>query len=444
VNDGLMENDPVSLTRATMRSRIGNTLCSIVLCLPWAVPSAVAEQTQAAAVAAPNIYVGDYWDKKLREQREAIQRNLDNIDLVFVGDSITDAWGNGGSEVWSKYFAPLKALNLGLGGDQTQHVLWRLQNGQLEGYKARLFVVMIGTNNSHPPAEVAQGIKAILDEIKHRQPQANILLLGIFPRGERPEPKAAEVNRLIATLEDDTVRYLDITSTFLEPDGSISKEVMWDHLHLAPKGFELWAKAIEQPVRELMATSNASVLAGPGPYKKLASVAAQLKSGTGYGKVLKMLAQKAAGKDAALAEEAARMSEAITSGGTRNLDAALALAATDPLHALPRLDRIAGQFAGHEIGTKAKEAADRLRKDPKVGLEIKADEAVRKLQALEMMLRTDATARDPTSDAFRRLNARPLESLVAGCRQLIARFPGTAGARKAEEILGRYLEQRAE
>lgn len=114
----------------------------------------------------------------------------DTIDLVFVGDSITDGWRSGGQSVWQKYFAVHKALNLGISGDRTEHVLWRLQHGELDGYKARLFVIMIGTNNGDSPPDVAEGIKAIIAEIKGKQPQANILLLGMFPRGEKATPDA--------------------------------------------------------------------------------------------------------------------------------------------------------------------------------------------------------------------------------------------------------------
>jgi lysophospholipase L1-like esterase len=116
-----------------------------------------------------------------------IKKMHGTINLVFVGDSITDGWRGTGASVWQKSFAAHKALNLGISGDRTEHVLWRLQHGELDGYEARLFVIMIGTNNGDPAPDVAEGIKAILAEIRGKQPQANILLLGIFPRGEKPD-----------------------------------------------------------------------------------------------------------------------------------------------------------------------------------------------------------------------------------------------------------------
>jgi lysophospholipase L1-like esterase len=179
------------------------------------------------------------------------------INLVFVGDSITDGWRGGGKTVWQKHFAPYKALNLGISGDCTQHVLWRMKNGELDDYKARLFVIMIGTNNGGDSApDVATGIQAIIKEIKTKQPFARILLLGIFPRSENPDPariKNDEVNKLIAKFEDGkSLKYLDIGDKFLNADKSMSKDIMPDFLHPNLKGYEIWAKAIDDVVRQML------------------------------------------------------------------------------------------------------------------------------------------------------------------------------------------------
>ena len=182
------------------------------------------------------------------------------IDLAFVGDSITRRWrGEGNKEVWDKYWGSYKAVNMGIGGDATQNVLWRLNNGQLDGYQARVFVVMIGTNNcwgeKPVPADVAAGVKAILNLIQSKQPQAKILLLSILPTGDKPnpgrEPRAA-INGLISKFQGGPVHYMDISAKFLEPDGTISKDVMPDSLHLAPKGYEIWSEAIKDKVKELL------------------------------------------------------------------------------------------------------------------------------------------------------------------------------------------------
>lgn len=195
-----------------------------------------------------------WWNGNCERIMTDIKKSGGEIDVAFVGDSITARW-NGDS--WNKHWGSYKAVNMGIGGDRTQNVLWRLQNGQLDGYKAKLFVVMIGTNNCDKktaPADVAAGIKAIIELLKTKQPQAKILLLGIFPRGEKPNPgrdKIAAVNDLISKYEGGAVHYRDIGAKFLQPDGTISNEVMKDFLHLGTKGYDIWAEAIQAKVKEL-------------------------------------------------------------------------------------------------------------------------------------------------------------------------------------------------
>ncbi len=191
------------------------------------------------------------------------QRIKDNPDaqLLFIGDSITQGWeGNGAKEVWQKYYGHRKAVNIGIGGDRTQHVLYRLQNGNLEGVKPKAAVVMIGTNNSNgednSPQQIAEGVKTIVKELRTREPQMKILLLGIFPRGENMNPqrgKIAQVNQVIQKLDDGQhVFYLDIGHKFLEDDGTLSATIMPDYLHLTPKGYEIWAAAIEEKLASLL------------------------------------------------------------------------------------------------------------------------------------------------------------------------------------------------
>ena len=179
------------------------------------------------------------------------------IDLVFIGDSITDGWRGRGKPIWDKAFGAYNPLNLGISGDATQHVLWRVQNGELDGYKAKLFVVMIGTNNGSPADTVANGIQAIIKEIQTRQPQAKILLLGIFPREEKPgarRKKNEDTNAIIAKWDNGkTLRYLDIGEKFLDEDKStLPKSIMPDSLHPNAKGYQIWADAISGTVKEMM------------------------------------------------------------------------------------------------------------------------------------------------------------------------------------------------
>jgi beta-glucosidase len=187
-----------------------------------------------------------------------------NIDLAFIGDSITRRWrGEGNKEVWNKYWGSYRAVNMGIGGDRTQNVLWRLKNGQLDGYQARVFVVMIGTNNcwgsKTVPEDVAAGVKSVVDLIQTKQPKSKILLLSILPVGEKPNPgrKSRDaINKLIAKFHGGPVEYLDISAKFLEPDGAISKNVMPDFLHFAPKGYEIWSEAINNKVKALLAETE--------------------------------------------------------------------------------------------------------------------------------------------------------------------------------------------
>jgi lysophospholipase L1-like esterase len=181
-----------------------------------------------------------------------------NIDLLFLGDSITTGWAGGGKDIWQRSYAPSNAANFGIGGDRTQHVLWRIENGEVDGIKPKVAVLMIGTNNSgsNTADEIADGVKLIVRRLREKLPDTKILLLGVFPRGEKPNPtrdKLAEVNEKIASLNDGKmITYLDIGKQFLNDDGTLSKEIMPDFLHLTPKGYQIWADAMEPTLWKLL------------------------------------------------------------------------------------------------------------------------------------------------------------------------------------------------
>jgi beta-glucosidase len=171
--------------------------------------------------------------------------------LLFVGDSITEGWG--GQPVWNEVFAPFRAANFGIGGDTTSNVLWRLQHGAAGRLEPKAVVLLIGTNNfwvnKDEPADVVEGIKAVVGLLRASFPSARILLLGIFPRDEQPDGesrlKVEAVNRQLPALADgEHVFVHDIGRVFLEPDGRISKTIMPDFLHLSPEGYRRWAEAI--------------------------------------------------------------------------------------------------------------------------------------------------------------------------------------------------------
>lgn len=198
-----------------------------------------------------------WWNGNYERINKDLKDAGGNIDIGFIGDSITARWR--GSESWTKHWGDFKAVNMGIGGDSTQIVLWRLQNGQLDGYKAKIFVVMIGTNNlwgrNAKPEDAAAGVKAIVDLVKEKQPQAKILLMSLLPVGEKPSSGRelrAEVNKIIKTYEGGAVTYMDVYDKYLQPDGTISKDDMHDFLHLAPKGYDIWAEAITPKIKEIL------------------------------------------------------------------------------------------------------------------------------------------------------------------------------------------------
>jgi lysophospholipase L1-like esterase len=197
----------------------------------------------------------------MRHQEFLAVAQAGNIDLLFVGDSITDWWRQDqrGKPEWDKTWAPLKAANFGIAGDTTQGVLWRMQNGELEGFHAKLIVLMLGTNNlrRNEIADIAAGDAAIVAEFRKRQPQAKVLLLGVFPRGAATDnPLRTMIKELNGHLEkladNNNVFYMDIGDKFLAPDGSLPTDVMPDGLHPNLKGYGIWAAATEARVKELM------------------------------------------------------------------------------------------------------------------------------------------------------------------------------------------------
>jgi len=183
-----------------------------------------------------------------------------NVDLIFIGDSITHGWEGKGKAVWEKYYTKRNAVNLGIGGDRTQHVLWRLDNGNIKNISPKVAVVMIGTNNSgngrNSAEEMIDGVTAVIEKLRAKLPKTEILLLDIFPRGQRinaQRGKILQVNQVLSRLDSRPhVTFLRIGQNFVSPDGSIAKDIMPDFLHLTPNGYEIWAKSIEPTLARLM------------------------------------------------------------------------------------------------------------------------------------------------------------------------------------------------
>ena len=211
--------------------------------------------------------------EKRHESFNAISKKGE-AQLVFLGDSITHGWdGAKGKAIWEKCWAPMKAANFGIGGDRTEHVLWRLDHGNFDGLKPKAIVLMIGTNNTGHQGraqkeldgavyqctaqQTADGVKAILGKLKAKCPTAKILLLAIFPRGANNEDRMRQQNEATNAIikgfaDDKTVFFMDIGPKFLQPDGTLSREIMPDLLHPNEKGYEIWTEAIQAKVKELM------------------------------------------------------------------------------------------------------------------------------------------------------------------------------------------------
>jgi beta-glucosidase len=192
------------------------------------------------------------------------RRQQGPIGLLFLGDSITEGWGwtPQSQAIYDRAFGRWHPADFGIGGDQTQHVLWRLDNGEVDGLKPKVVVLMIGTNNiGYPEKDIESGVRTIVADIHQRMPQAKLLLLGIFPRGTDPHDphtaemreKIAHVNADLAKLDDGRhTRFLDLGSHFLQPDGTLPTSLFPDQLHPNPAGYQIWADAIEPVLQQMM------------------------------------------------------------------------------------------------------------------------------------------------------------------------------------------------
>ena len=201
----------------------------------------------------------EWWRNRQRDKNELAKAG--NVDLAFIGDSITQGWEGAGKDVWEDYYGSCrKPINFGFGGDRTEHVIWRLTHGNLSGIDPKVAVVMIGTNNTghamQDPEQVAEGIEDILEILKERKPDTKVLLLGIFPRGRTPYDEMrlnnVAINQIIRRFADgERVHYMDVGNVFLNADGYLPAEIMPDALHLNAAGYKLWAEAMEKKLSEL-------------------------------------------------------------------------------------------------------------------------------------------------------------------------------------------------
>jgi lysophospholipase L1-like esterase len=219
----------------------------------WPMPSvlpSVPAGANSAAYPIPRVE----WLERVKYTHDKTRPIASSIELVFDGDSITDGWQGSGREVWAEHYGKLNAFDFGISADRTEHVLWRLSQGQMDGIHPKLVALMIGTNNlgSNSTEQIAYGVKAIVTEYRKLCPEAVILVQAIFPRGpQAADPARAKIkaiNEILSKLDDGKkVIYIDFSDKFLTPDGTLSPDIMPDFLHPNAKGYQIWAEAI-QPV----------------------------------------------------------------------------------------------------------------------------------------------------------------------------------------------------
>ncbi len=184
-----------------------------------------------------------------------------SIQLVFLGDSITDGWQGGGKAIWTQYYSKYNPADFGVSGERTEHCLGHIAGGILEGLHPKVVVIMIGTNNigqcnDEKPEWTAAGIKKIVGTVYEKLPDSKVLLLGVFPRATKDSPlrqAVTDINAIICKYDDGgKTRYLDLTSRFLDADGEIPKDIMPDGLHPNAAGYEIWAKSMQPLLDDMM------------------------------------------------------------------------------------------------------------------------------------------------------------------------------------------------
>lgn len=236
------------------------TVMAAVLWLPGSNAGVALAEQEAGAVNPAVVPVSrpdQWWVDRQEGVLKQIKEHPDT-QLIFLGDSITHGW-DGVGDLWNFYFGAWQPINMGFSGDRTEHVLWRLDHGSLEGIHPKVAVIMIGTNNSNPDdytaEQIAEGVTAVVNDVREKLPETKILLLAIFPRSEQPDAlreNNMKANQIISKLNDgEHVFYLDINQNFLNPDQSLSKDIMPDFLHPNRVGYQIWAISIKDKLAEL-------------------------------------------------------------------------------------------------------------------------------------------------------------------------------------------------
>ena len=286
-------------------NRILLTVLSIAALMPWTAPGARAgypsHDIEPPDVPAYKKNKDGTPDQRFMKRHEGFveEARKGGVDLLLVGGFLTDDWrGNNKNSVgaiYEKSFGPYHPANFGQGGDYTQHVLWRLQNGELEGIRPKVVMLLIGgTNGSNgdDPVKIAAGVRAIIDTIKHKVPGAKVLLLGVPPWQEKSgklRARQTAVNPLLAAMDDagKTIRYVDFGPKLIGPDGTVPRNLMPDGVHLSEEGYQVWADAVAGPLKGLMGAveTGSPPATAPAPATAPSTVPSAVRA-TDYGTVV--------------------------------------------------------------------------------------------------------------------------------------------------------------
>lgn len=239
--------------------------------------------TAPSAAAVPEVRTLESWVKG--HESFAARSKKGDVDVLFLGDSLTARWEVEGKNAWTGLPSGWKSAHYGLGGDRTQNLLWRIGAGrELAGIDPKVIVLLIGTNNigGDSPAEIAAGVKAILSELRKQKPKSHVLLLGLLPRLGKPvatadkdvppenlHPKVAAINARLAPFDDDAVTFVDVGPKILDGDGKMPRSAMPDYLHLSAEGYAAFAAALRRPVDDLLSGKPAPKAHAKAAYRRV-------------------------------------------------------------------------------------------------------------------------------------------------------------------------------
>ncbi len=256
--------------RNTIGSRSIGVVAVIALSATWLLAQSPSTRPANTAIVPVPKLEQDCYDWYERHAEVLKAKDQINPEIVLIGDSITHFWGgepafkiHNGPKAWQEAFGQRRVLNLGFGWDRTQNVLWRLDHGEFDGLKPRWVILNIGTNNfsgtrnarENTPAEVAEGIAAICQRIRAKSPESRIILMGVFPRGQKAtegfRARIRRLNELLAEFAKGSgMTFLDIGGKMVDEDGSIPRQIMGDFCHPTEQGYAIWAEAIKKAIAE--------------------------------------------------------------------------------------------------------------------------------------------------------------------------------------------------